>query len=313
MLLKGVLVQNREKVFEPKSGKSIGFLSALHVCRQKFGLTDAEAGTFRMINSLRDVEQHWIGFIEEDVLYLNTRATITAFDAYMRRALEIDLSSVIPSRVLPVSTMPPGNFDFLIDREFQLITQLLQPGNRKRDEARARIRTLLAMEGLAAEEIEISERDINRIERAVRAGVELGQIFPRLNTIASTIEGEGTAIVVRFAKKEGAPVQFIGGDDPQNAAAVREVDLQKKFYLSATGLAKKVKLTAPRSHALRMHLGIDADPACCRVFEFGKAKHPQFSDNAVARMKEALDGGIDMGAVWANRGQVAFAGEAATA
>lgn len=298
MLLKAVLVQNRVKVFESKSGKSIGFDRALNLCRQNHGLTEAEAGTMRMIDALRDAEQHWFTIIEEDVLYLHTRALVTVFDAFLKRALDLDLSSRIPPRVLPVSTKPPGDFDFLVDREYKLIADLLKPGKRKRDEARARIRALLAMEGLVSEEVQISERDINRIEKAVKAGSGLGEVFPRLNTIASTIEGEGPAITVRFSKKEGPPVMFVAGDDPQGVAAVREVDLQKKFHMGAADLAKVLKLSGPRALALRRCLKIDEDPACRHTFKFGKAKHDRFSDNARNRMKEALDGGIDMDLVW---------------
>ncbi|MBE0532018.1 MAG: hypothetical protein IH626_14400 [Rhodospirillales bacterium] len=247
MLLKAVLVQNKVRVFDDKNGKSIGFDRALNLCRQNLGLTETEAGTMRMIDALRDAEQHWFTIIEEDVLYLNMRALITVFDTYLKRALGLDLSSRIPPRVLPVSTLPPGDFDFLVDREYKLIADLLKPGKRKRDEARARIRALLAMEGLAAEEVQISEKDINRIERAAKAGAKLGEVFPRLNTIASTIEGDGRAITVRFSKKEGAPVRFVAGDDPQGAAAVREVDLQKKFHTGAAELAKALNLSGPRA------------------------------------------------------------------
>ncbi|QZN99605.1 hypothetical protein [Chenggangzhangella methanolivorans] len=44
-----------------------------------------------------------------------------------------------------------NDFDFLIDREYRLIGKLLKPGNRRRDEARGRIRALLSMEGLVKE------------------------------------------------------------------------------------------------------------------------------------------------------------------
>ncbi|MGE0500664.1 MAG: hypothetical protein AB7I79_03285 [Rhizobiaceae bacterium] len=302
MLLKAVLAQKKVKLFDDKSGRSIGFDRCLHLCRQDHALTEAEAGIMRMIDSLRDAEQHWFAKLEEDVLYLHTRALITAFDTYLKRALDLDLQSRIPARVLPVSTKPPGDFDFLVDREFTLVADLLKPGNRKRDEARARIRALLAMEALVTDEVEISEKDINRIEKAIRAGSNLGEVFPRLNTIASTIEGEGPAIVVHFSKKEGAPVKYVAGDDPENAAAVRQVDLQKKFYLTPTKLAATMKLSAPKCLALRRHLKIDADAACRHTFEFGKSKFDCFSDNATRRMKEALAAGVDMKAVWAEHG-----------
>ncbi len=298
MLLKAVLVQNKVKVFDQKSGKSLGFDRCLHLCRQEYDLTESEAGIMRTIDALRNAEQHWFVKLEEDVLYLHTRALITAFDAYLQRSLELDLASRIPARVLPVSTMPPGDFDFLVDREYTLITELLRPGNRKRDEARARIRALLAMEALATDEVEISEKDINRIETAIKTGSELGDVFPRLNTIASTIDGDGPAITVRFAKREGAPVRYVAGDDPEGAAAVRQVDLQKKFHMSAKDLAAALKLTGPRAYALRRFLEIDDNPNCCHIFEFGRSKHPAYSDNALRSMQQALDGGLLMDVVW---------------
>lgn len=302
MLLKAVLVQRKVKVFDEQTGKSIGFERCLRLCRQDHELAEAEAGIMRTIDALRDAEQHWFAKVAEDILYLHTRALITAFDAYLKRSLLLDLHSYIPPRVLPVSTMPPGDFDFLVDREYKLIGELLKPGVRKRDEARARIRSLLAMEALVAEEVEISEQDINRIEKAIKGGSKLKSVFPRLNTISSAVEGNGPTIKVHFTKKEGAPVKFIGGDDPEGAAAVRQVDLQKKFHLRANDLAKALKLSAPKSLALRRHLKIDADPNCRHTFEFGKSKFDCFSDNALKKMTTSIDEGVDIEAIWKTHG-----------
>jgi hypothetical protein len=238
--------------------------------------------------------------VSEDLLYLNTRALITAFDAYLQRALEDALIEHIPARVLSVSTMPPGDFEFLVYREYRLVSELLEPGRRHRDEARARIRSLLAMESIAVEEVEVSERDIDRIEKAVRAGQGLHEVFPRLATVGTRTDGERVNLVVHFTKKEGAPVRYIGGDDPANAAAVRELDLQKKFYLGASELATKIGLTQPKAKVLRVHLGIDEDVSCRHVFEFESTKHPCFSDNAFRRMREALDN-LDIEEIWRAR------------
>ena len=223
---------------------------------------------------------------------------VTAFDAYLKRALAMDLHSHIPPRVLPVSTKPPGDFDFLVDREYKLIAELLAPRKRHRDEARARIRSLLAIEAIVQDGVEISERDVNRIERAVRDGKAFEEVSPRLNTIGIETAGEGTAITVHFTKKQGAAVQFIAGDDHAGAAAVREVDLRKKFHMRASDLAKTLNLKEPRSLALRRYLRIDGDSGCCLVFEFGKTRIPCFSDNARKKMKDAIDGGLDMEEIW---------------
>lgn len=152
------------------------------------------------------------------------------------------------------------------------------------------------------DEVEISERDIDRIEKAVRAGRDFAEVFPRLATVGTNIEGDGINLTVHFSKKEGAPVRYIGGDDPAEAAAVRELDLQKKFHSRASELAAKLGITIPKANVLRAHLGIDNDPNCRHVFEFGAQKIPCFSDNAIRKMKEWLaDGGNDLNELWRSR------------
>ncbi|MBY8973062.1 hypothetical protein J1G33_21970 [Pseudomonas sp. P867] len=300
MLLKAVLVQNKAKVFDKVTGRSISFDKSLGLCIAHYGLTQEEAGVMRAVDSLRDAAQHWSVVVAEDLLYLNTRALITAFDAYLLRALEISLIDHIPARVLPVSTMPPGDFEFLVDREYNLIRDLLEPGRRQRDEARGRIRSMLAMESIAVEEVEVSERDIDRVEKAVRGGQGINEVFPRLSMVGTRTDGEGVNLVVHFTKKVGAPVRYIGGDDPAEAAAVRELDLQKKFHLGAADLAKKVGLSQPKAKALRAHLGIDEDLKCRNVFEFGSTRIPQFSDNAFTLMRDAL-ANLDIEEIWRAR------------
>jgi hypothetical protein len=291
MVLKAILVQKRAKVFDPTKQTSIGFEKCVNLATQHAKLTQEEAGLLRAVDALRDAEQHWMIVVPEDVLYLHARGFVTTFDDLLKRNLDDALADHLPSRVLPVSTQPPIGFDLLVDREFSQIRELLQPGKRQRDEARGRIRTLLAMESHVAEGVDISEADIDRVEKAIRGGKLRSDVFPRLGTLETQISGNGASISVRFTKKagEGAPVRFIAADDPTEAAAVREVDLQKRFHLSATQLAKAIKLTPPKSHALRQKLGIDADPQCMHTFTFGKSKHPMFSDTAATRMRAAME------------------------
>src|SRR5262249_41178260 len=147
-----------------------------------------------------------------------------------------------------------------------------------------------AIESHVVEDIQISEADINRVERAIREGKARAEVFPRLGGLDTQLSGEGPTITVRWKKKvgEGAPVRFIKADDPTEAAAVREVDLQKRFHMSATKLASRLGLNTRKSHALRQQLEIDADPQCRHVFAFGGSKHPMFSEIAFKRMRDAM-------------------------
>jgi hypothetical protein len=290
MLLKAILVQRGVPVMDSAKKTSIGHEKCVKLAMQHAKLIEAEAGLLRAVDALRDAEQHWIIVVPEDVLYLHARGLVTIFDDLLKRVFDDTLADHLPSRVLPVSTQAPVGFDLLVDREYTQIQDLLQPGKRQRDEARGRIRTLLAMESHVAEGVDISEADIDRVEKGIRGGKARGEVFPRLGGLDTQISGSGATITVRFTKKqgEGAPVRFIAADDPTDAAAVREVDLQKRFYLSATALAKKVGLTPPKSFALRKHLSVDADPQCMHTFSFGKSKHRMYSDNAFIKMRAAM-------------------------
>jgi len=109
----------------------------------------------------------------------------------------------------------------------------------------------LAMEAHTVNEVNVSEKDIDRIEKAIREKKAFKDVFPRLVALGTNVEGQGITLKVHFSKKQGAPVRFISADDPGEAAAVREFDLQKKYYLSRTQLAHTLKLTPPKAAALR--------------------------------------------------------------
>ena len=307
MLLKAALFQGRAKVFDKKSGRSIGFEAAINQSCQLAGckLTQDEAGTLRAIDALRDDEQHWFNDVSEGLLYLHARAAVTLFDELLFRAFTQRLADHLPNRVLPVSTEAPQDILTLVDSEYANIARLLKPGRRAREDARAKIRTLLALEAHAAEETKVSDSDVDRVEKGIKDGKARPQVFPKLNPLAADISGEGLTVKVKIVKQADAlPVRLVRdghGGEMVDAAAVREVDLQKKFHWSPFDLADKLSISRPRATALREHLGIDNDPDCLHVFEFGSQRHARYSDNALTRMREA-NANQDMDAIWKSHG-----------
>jgi hypothetical protein len=303
MLLKAALSQGRAKVFDKKSGRSIGFEAVINQSCQLAGfkLTQDEAGTLRAIDALRDDEQHWFNDVSEGLLYLHARAAVTLFDELLFRAFKQRLADHLPNRVLPVSTEAPQDILALVDSEYANIAELLKPGRRARGDARAKIRTLLALEAHVAEDTKVSDSDVNRVEKGIKAGKTRQQVFPKLNPLAADISGEGLRVKVKIVKQADAlPVRLvrdIDGTEVVDAAAVREVDLQKKFHWSPFDLADKLGISRPRATALREHLLIDKDPDCLHVFEFGSQRHPRYSDNALTRMREG-NANQDMDAIW---------------
>ena len=314
MLLKAALVQRNVKVFDKRDGRSIGPEKCVKLAAEHLQLTESEAGTIRAVDALRDDEQHWLTDCSEALLYLHLRAAVTLFDDLLLRLFDDRLVNHWPHRVLPISAEPPRDVQTLIDEEYTQIRQLLAPGTRKRPDARARIRSLLAMEAHLHEGVMVSRRDVDRIEKAIKKDGKRKQVFPRLSSLGADVAGDGPLVTVRFSKTEGMPVRLVGADEVVEAAAVREVDLRRKYHWTRPQLAEKLGLSQPKSLALRRYLGLEDEPDCVCDFEFGSSVHRQYSDNAYRRMKEALDGGIDMDEVWAHcRPRTAVAPHAETA
>ncbi|WP_373305738.1 DUF3644 domain-containing protein [Streptomyces filipinensis] len=299
MLLKAALVQKGISVFDPALGRSLGFETCVRKAAEHpdIKLSEPDAGTLRAIDAMRDDEQHWFNQVSEQLLYVHARAAVTLFDDLLRGVFKEPLADHLPDRVLPVSVDPPRDLALLLDEEYTQIAALLKPGRRATHEARARIRTLLAMEAHTGPETRVSSKDVDRVQAGIRGGATRSEVFPRLEELATATDGEGLLIKVRFVKNQAAPPVRYAADETVPAAAIREVDLQAKFHRSAAELAGALALTQPKCVALRRHLGIDADPACCHEFVFSSQRLKRFSDNAFTRMRTARDT-LDLEAVW---------------
>lgn len=301
MLLKAGLVQRHVRVFDKRLGRSIGFEKCVNLAAMHLDVTEDEAGLLRAVDALRDEAQHWLTDVSEALLYIHCRGAVTLSDRLLGDVFGERLADHLPVRVLPLSTEPPRDIQLLIDDQFSQVQALLQPGRRRRPEARAGIRTLLALEAHGAttdEGVRVSTKDVNRVERAIRAGQDRHQVFPTLSTLGTQVAGEGLHVSVRFVKRGGAPVTYVPADADVDAAAVREVDLQRKYYLGAKELADKLGVTTPRAKAIRWKLGIDDDDDCRHVFRFGKSRFTSYSDNAYVKMRDLMQQ-EDLEEVWA--------------
>lgn len=106
-----------------------------------------------------------------------------------RRALDSlqRLADHLPNRVMSVSTEAPQDILALVDSEYVNIAELLKLGRRARGEARAKIRTLLALEAHVDEDTKVSDSDVNRVEKGIKTGKTRQQVFPKLNPLSAAI------------------------------------------------------------------------------------------------------------------------------
>jgi len=298
MLLKAALNAQNVSVFDKSTGRSVGVDRAINLAQgdAKIKLTDDEAGLIRAIDAMRDDEQHWYTSVDEGILYMHVRASVTLFDDLLSRVFNERLGSHIPKRVLPIGAEPPKDFQLLVDEAFERVADLLKPGKRMGAQARAQVRTLLAMEAHTDPDTKVSDKDVTEVIKGITEKKTREQVFPKLAGVNANITGEGVEVQVRFVKSGGMPVTYVS--DGADASAVRVVDLHKKYYLSKSELAEKLGLTEPRAMALRRHVGADSNPDMSNTFHMGKVTYLAYSDNAFKALREARDT-LDADAIWA--------------
>jgi len=130
LLMKSAIVHQGGQIRETNLKETIGFDHCVRKCLSDGTvrcLTEEEALTVQIINSLRDAAQHYMIGISERLLYLYTQAGFTLFKGLLKKVFTRNLGDEFPERVLPVSTTPPSDFVTLIEAEFGDIKRLVAP------------------------------------------------------------------------------------------------------------------------------------------------------------------------------------------
>ena len=228
MLLKSAILHRGGRIREKRAKNTLGFEAcvqqALNTGAMKF-LSDEQALTLQMVNALRDAEQHYLLDIPEQQLYVATKSAVTLFADILQSVFGEALASFLPDRVLPITTDPPKDLDVLIEDEVKFIRSLLRPGKRRVFEARARMRSLAVIEStLRGERVQPSDGELSELLERVKSGEAATNIFPGINALIFSVEGEGIPVSLRLTKKEGIPVQLVRENTPGVAiVAVRRV------------------------------------------------------------------------------------------
>jgi hypothetical protein len=304
MLLKATLLHRGGRIREPRKRETLGFdmciRKGLSEGPIKF-LTEEQAITLQTINGLRDAAQHHLIDVSEPQLYMHAQSGVTLFRDLLDSVFGRSLADFLPSRVLPVSTMPPVDLEMLFDSEIEQIAKLLVPGKRRKTEALARIRPLAILDAtVQGEKLQPSDADLKRIAKEILAKKSWGGIFPGVASIQLTTDGQGAAVSLRITKKKGVPVQLVPEGTPGGSVvAIKRVDELGFYNLGRDQLAKNIGLSGPKTTALVQHLNLSGDPECFKEITIGKSKFKRYSQKAIERLLEAKNT-EDMDRVWKN-------------
>lgn len=302
LLLKAAIVHRGGRIRRPRAKETIGFDSCVRKCVSDADvkcLTGEEALTIQIINSLRDAAQHYIVDISEQQLYLYAQAGLTLFGKILHDAFDHELTDHLPQRVLPVSTTPPKDFEAIINAEFEDIKQLVAPGQRKRLQARAKLRALAIIEAsLGGVRSQPPESELGRLVARIIKGETWPDLFPGVATLRLVTKGTGLNVSLRITKSKGEPIQLVPEGTPgATVVAVKRVNELGFYSLGLRELAEKVGLTQPKTLALVKHLRIQESEEYFKEVRIGKSRFKRYSPKALDLVKRKLPD-LDLAEVW---------------
>jgi hypothetical protein len=135
LLLKAAILHKGGRIREPRAKETIGFDKSVRKClsdAQVKCLSEEQALTIQIINSLRDAAQHYLVQVSEQQLYMYAQAGVTLYGQVQESVFGVKLRDQLPDRVLPVTTSPPTSLANLIETEFSEVKDLLKPASRQK-------------------------------------------------------------------------------------------------------------------------------------------------------------------------------------
>lgn len=301
MLLKAGFIQRGESIRNPN-----GYTHSLEFCVNKAAddgqikfLSDDERRTLLVLNGLRDQAQHYLVDVSEQFLYTIAQGTLTLFSEVLTRLFGRTLCEHFPKRVLPISINPPRDIQVLMDEEYSQLKSLLECDDHGAIRAEPRLRSLVAIDrALRQESQPVPETELQTIRQAVSRSVDWTGVFKGINQIRLAADGVGIDVAIHLSKKDGIPMRIVkDGESTDGVIAIRKVDDTGFYCYSAKELAKRIKLTLPRTVALLRYLEVSKDPNCFKEIRIGKSHFKMYSANALNKLKEALPN-VDMKEVW---------------
>jgi len=301
MLLKAI-IKDRTGTVHAKGGKySYGFDKCLEVAQNEIKIISSdERGTLSILDTHRDTAIHYYQEVSEDLLYIQAQAAVTLFDDMLNRAFKESLGDLIPERVLPVSTRPPKDLQVLIDSELKQVDALLKPGSRKGLQATARLRSIMALATASRDEAErVTETELRKAITRRRRGEGWKVIFPEIAQLKLDTQGGGIPIFLRIKKDAELAVRVAKNGEPAIGTLIKqEVNIWDKYNMGRDDLAKKLKLTGPKTSTLIVELQIQQDPECFKVLRRKSTSFKGYSKKALDQLRQAIRGGLDVDAVW---------------
>jgi hypothetical protein len=302
LLMKSIILHRNGSIREKNEKQTIGFNQCVRKClsgRKEICLSENDAFTIQILNSLRDAAQHHVLEVSEQQLYVYTQSAVTLYRRLLEDVFAQKLTDYMPERILPISGNPPVDFATLIETEFNDIKQKITNSKRKNLDTKSKILPFSIIEcSLNGKHTQPTEKELNDISKRIKDGETWQSIFPAINKLSISPEGKGFVITLRIAKNEGNPMYIVPEGTPgATAIAIKKVNDFDFYSLNLENLAKKIGLSSPKTIAIIRDLDLQSNSDYFKEFKIGSSIFKRYSPSCLDFLKKKLPD-IDIGEIW---------------
>jgi hypothetical protein len=287
MLSKAIVLEKTGRIREKRALYNFGFEKCLNICESQLRVIDKDSSLIlRNLNGFRDDAQHNIMLISERLLFAHAQSAVAIFSSLLAEVFNAKLVEYLPSRVLPISTLPPVEMQIVVSEDVDIAKSLVSASKRGRLEAEARMRPYVVMEK--------NLRDLHGKEGSVASAERLVKLVHKhdwhdlLPMVAGLVQTtpDGIPISLRISP-EGFPVRI----DPSSATVIafKYVKPEDTWPFLTDELAQKLGIGRNHLLGLIQLLGMRGQDSYHIAVRAGRTSSVQrYSGKAYQVLKNAL-------------------------
>lgn len=296
MLFKAVIYQQRRRIGPKAEGKSYSFKECLGIVRGMGHLNEDEAVVAATIDAHRDGVQHQGADVTEERLYVDSASAIRLFDELLSRCFGERLADhpTFATRMLPITANPPREFSVLTSADIEHVRNLLKPGQRRRAEAQAFLRTLVLSDRVAQDPMEEvkqpTEQELERLGKQLQKGGDWMKLLPGLARL--TLEQDEGALyslrIVKSGEVPGVRVVKPGEAGAEDTVALMRVSELERYPFGLRALGAQAGLNQYDAQCFAHLLGLQDNEDDYKKLPVGAEGLKRYSRPALSKVKKAV-------------------------
>lgn len=295
MILNSMIVEKLGTASDEDRGYSYGFDMCLRLAEEELGVVTKDHRRFlSMLDNLRDSTVHYYQEVSERILYIFAQASVSLFNDLIRKATGRGLLDFLPSRVLPISAIPPQQLARVLDDEFNRLCEVLQKPGIPKQRAMAMLRPLMAFKvGGEEQHRRMTTAELEVAIENLSAADNWRVVFPEIAKVQFESDGGGINVGFKVVKDlpDALPVRVLKPGDPEPPQGViiqKEVNIFDKFNMGLHQLASKLGISGPRTLAMIRYYELEKDSEAYREVKIGSSVYKRYSKRALDHLRDKL-------------------------